>query len=201
MQVERIREQRRRPPSDALVLAAADRARRHRDGSERGATLAAIADHIGMTWGPHASRRLRPIVDRLASELGWLQHSRWQSRDYWALTSTGSERLSRAMVEGIAEELPESPQHREWRRLREHAAARIETLRAELGELLAEANAMIDMGSGSGRLTNQARLTARCRRRCPDRSAHLGLVWPRRRSLPAMPRDVHVDDRGRPRHR
>jgi hypothetical protein len=144
MQAKRIREQRWRPPSDALVLAAADRARRHRDGSERGATLAAIADHLGMTWGPHASRRLRPIVDRLASELGWLQHSRWQSRDYWALTSTGSERLSRAMVEGIAEELPESPQHREWRRLREHAAARIETLRAELGELLAEVNAMID---------------------------------------------------------
>jgi hypothetical protein len=62
----------------------------------------------------------------------------------WALTKTGSVRLSRAVIEGIAEALPESPQHREWRRLRERAAARIEALRAELGELLAEVNAMID---------------------------------------------------------
>lgn len=94
MQAKRIPAARWQPPSDELVLAATDRAHRQRDRDDRDVTLAEIARHLGMTWGPHASRRLRPIVGRLTSELRWLQHSRRHSQDYWALTGAGAERLS-----------------------------------------------------------------------------------------------------------
>lgn len=144
MQAKRIRAQRWQPPSDELVVAAVDRAHRHRHRRDAGATLSDIAGHLGIPLGPVASRRLRPIIDRLTNERRWLAHSRRQSRDHWALTDAGVERLSRALIEGIAEELPESPQHREWRAAREHAAARIDVLQSELSELLAKLDALLD---------------------------------------------------------
>jgi hypothetical protein len=145
MHPKRIRAQRWRPPSDLLVLAAVDRAHRHRfHEGYRDATLSGIARHLGMTWGPHASRRLRPIVRRLTDELGWLRQSRHRGQDRWALTDTGAQRLARALLEGVGDELPESPQHRQWRAAREHALVRIEALKSELGEVLAKVNAMLD---------------------------------------------------------
>lgn len=144
MHAKRIRAERWRPPSDALVLTAVDRAHRHRCRDDRDVTLPAIADHLGMPWGPHASRRLRPIVDRLTGERGWLRHSRRRGRDYWALTTAGERRLTRALIEGIADELPESPQHHAWRAAREHAAARIDGLRCELRELMARVDVLLD---------------------------------------------------------
>jgi len=145
MQPQRIRGSRWRSPSDALVLAAVDRAQRHRPTPHSGdPTLSAIAAHLGMTWGPVASRRPRPIIDRLTSELGWLRRSRRAGQDRWALSDAGAERLARAGAEGVFEELPESPQHREWRAAHAHAAARIEELRGELGELLAKVNGLLD---------------------------------------------------------
>jgi hypothetical protein len=145
MQAKRIRAQRWQPPSDPLVLAAVDRAHRHRFHEEYGdATLPEIAHHLGMDWGPHASRRLRPIVRRLTDNLGWLRQSRHRGQDGWALTDAGAGRLARALLDDIADELPESPQHRQWRAARDHAAARIEGLEGELGELLAKVNAMLD---------------------------------------------------------
>lgn len=135
---------RRPPPRDALVLAAVDRAYRHRASVQPGVSLTEIADHLGLSPGPAASRRLHPTVDRLTYELGWLHTSRRWSRDCWALTDRGHEELSRALVAGIADELPESPQHREWRAARQHAAVRLEELRTELGELMAKLNGLID---------------------------------------------------------
>lgn len=143
MQDERIRVPRWRPPSDELVLAAVDRAQRHRPTPDSGEpTLSAIAAHLGMTWGPVASRRLRPLVERLTHERGWLQHSHRTGQERWALSDAGADRLARAA--GVLDELPESPRHREWRAARAHAEARIEELRGELGELLAKVNGLLD---------------------------------------------------------
>ena len=145
MQDKRIRRSRWRPPTDLLVLAAVDRAQRHRQFPEHGdPTLSEIAAHLGMAWGPHASRRLHPLVDRLTHELGWLERSRRVSQDRWGVTDAGAERLARASVDGVLEELPESPQHREWREARAQAAARIERLQSELGELLAKVGRLLD---------------------------------------------------------
>lgn len=144
MQAKRIRASQWQPPSDALVLAAVDRAHRHRFRDDLQVRLADVAAHLGMSWGPHTSRRLRPIVDRLTDERGWLKRSRRQRRDGWRLTDAGAEALSRALLDGAAEELPESPQHREWRTAREHARARIDGLKNELGERLAALNALLD---------------------------------------------------------
>ena len=145
MQDKRNRRSRWRPPSDLLVLAAVDRAQRHRQFPEHGdPTLSEVAAHLGMAWGPHASRRLRLIVDQLTGEFGWLERSRRVSQDRWGLTDAGAQRLARAGVDGVLEELPESPQHREWREARAHAAARIEGLQSDLGEALAKLGRLLD---------------------------------------------------------
>jgi hypothetical protein len=141
MHGKRIRSESWRPPSDALVLAAVERARRHDPRADDDVTLRAIAEHLGMAWGPHASRRLRPILERLDGELGWLTRSRRRGGDHWSLTGAGAERLS--LVEGVADALPESPQHRRWRAARDHAAARIDDLRGELGALIATVDALL----------------------------------------------------------
>lgn len=142
---KRARVPRWHPPSDLLVLAAVDRAHRHRFNEDYGdATLKEIAQHLGTTWGPHTSRRLRPIVRRLTDDLGWLRQTRHRGHDGWALTDAGGERLARALLDGVGDELPESPQHRQWREAREHAAARIDALKNELGEALAEVDKMLD---------------------------------------------------------
>ena len=145
MQDQRIRGQRWQPPSDELVLAAVDRAYRHRPTLDYGDPPAsAVADHLGITWNAHASRRLRPILARLSDERGWLRRSRVRGRDRWALTEAGSRRLAQAAVDGVVDELPESPQHRQWRTAREHAAVRLAELQDELSELLARVNAMLE---------------------------------------------------------
>lgn len=145
MAPKRTRASRRPPPSDLLVLAAVDRAHRHRFHEDYGdVTLSDIADHLAKSSERYAAHLLRPIVHRLTDDHGWLRQSRHRGQDRWALTDAGAKRLSRALIDGVGDELPESPQHRQWRQAREHAAARIEALQNELGEALADVNAMLD---------------------------------------------------------
>lgn len=142
MHAQRNRAPRWRPPSDDLVLAATDRAYRHDYGERASVALMAIADHLAMEWNPITSRRLRPIVDRL-TQRGLLERARHHGRDGWTPTEAGSRQLVGALARGVGDDLPESPQHRQWRIAREHAAARLEGLCSELGELLAEVGAML----------------------------------------------------------
>lgn len=145
MQDQRIRGRRWQPPSDELVLDAADRAYRHRPRLDIGnPPLSEVARHLGVTWDAHASRRLRPIVARLSDERGWLRRSRVRGQDRWGLTEAGSRRLAQAALDGIVDELPESPQHRAWRAARDHAAARLGELQDELSEVLARVNVMLE---------------------------------------------------------
>lgn len=132
------------PPSDALMLAAIDRAERHRGRSESGAAIHVIASHLEMEWGSVASRRLRPRLARLTDELGWLERHWAHSRNYWTLTPTGRRQLAAALEDGIADELPESPQHRVWREARARAANRLDALHADLEAAIAKLEALAE---------------------------------------------------------
>ena len=130
-------------PSTTLVLAAVDRAQRHRPTPDSGdPTLSAIAEHLGHDVGAgrlaSAAPDHRPpdLRARLAAALapgrpGPLGAQRRRLGAAWRAPA----------AEGVFEELPESSQHREWRAARAHAAARIEGLQGELGELLPRSSA------------------------------------------------------------
>jgi len=135
-------------PSKELVLAAIERAERHRtkhDDPARyrskpdrpGVLLATIKEHLGLALGGWTTIRLRPTWNELELA-GLIEQSRRHGVAVWQLTNTGQKRLALARKAGEAGSLPESPQHRQWREARTIARKRIgefsEMLRAVLGE-------------------------------------------------------------------
>lgn len=133
------------PVSDALVLAATERAERHRPRDEPGVMLGDVFAHMGFVYNGAATRQLRPRLDTLLSA-GALEETRRQGVNLLVLTSAGRRRLARAGREGETTELPESPQHRRWRHARSIAAERIDSYRQPLRALLVEADALLDAG-------------------------------------------------------
>lgn len=131
------------PVTDALVLAAAERAERHQTSSEPGVMPRAVFEHMGFVYNAAATRQLRPRLDALV-EAGLLQHARRNGVRLWVLTRAGSRALAQAQREGRAVELPESPQHRKWRRSRATASERIEGYREELRALFGQAEALLN---------------------------------------------------------
>jgi hypothetical protein len=134
------------PVSDELVLAAAERAERHKPRSEPGVMLGKVFAHMGFLYNGAATRQLRPHLDALFS-VGELEQTRRGSAKLLVLTDAGRERLVRARRSGESVELPESPQHRKWRRSCATAAERIEGYREELRALLDEADALLENGT------------------------------------------------------
>jgi hypothetical protein len=124
-------------PSEDLLLAAIDRAYRHRRRAENpGVRLASVKEHLGLAAGSASTRRLRPVWDGLhAASL--IEPSEPRSQGLWRLTSAGVERLQAARQSG-ALELPESPQHRDWREARSTASEQIAGFRDELRAALAD---------------------------------------------------------------
>jgi hypothetical protein len=121
------------PPSEGLLLAAIDRAYRHRcRRANPGVRLASIKEHLGFA----STRRLQPTWDGLhAASLTELSEPHGQP--LWRLTIAGVERLQAARLSGELE-LPESPQHRDWREARSAASAQIASFRDELRAALAD---------------------------------------------------------------
>jgi hypothetical protein len=134
------------PVSDALVLAAAERAERHKPRGGPGVMLGDVFAHMGFLYNGAATRQLRPRLDALLSA-GALEQTRRHGIKLWVLTSTGRRRLAQARRKGKAVELPESPQHRKWRHSRATAAERIEGYHEEFRALLDEADALLDAGT------------------------------------------------------
>jgi DNA-binding transcriptional regulator PaaX len=128
------------PVSDLQLLAAIDRAERHRQ--TRGVQRFRIAEHLGFPRGPATTRRLRPQIESLIAA-GMLASSRRLGSTTWGLTDAGRKRLARARRAGKVIELPESPQHRTWRQSYEHAHEHIDALRKELRSTLTEAQALL----------------------------------------------------------
>jgi hypothetical protein len=131
------------PVSDELILAALERAQRHREREREGVGWPDVVAHLGFVHGSWTTRRLRPQLDALLSD-GALSCSRRHGFVVWAVTGAGHQRLARARRAGKVGELPESPQHRQWREARVAAAERINGFRDELRAVLTEASTLLE---------------------------------------------------------
>jgi hypothetical protein len=126
------------PPTERLLLAAIDRAYRHRRRSENpGVRLASVKEHLGLGIGSASTRRLRPLWDGLHAAC-LIELSEARGQPLWRLTSAGVERLQAARKSGELV-LPESPQHRHWREARSTASEQITSFRDELRAAPADA--------------------------------------------------------------
>jgi hypothetical protein len=128
---------------DELVLAAIERAERHRTNDVPGVPIWAITEHLDI---PRRSGKARHVRSRLGAfeAAGSLESSRFRQVQIWALTPAGRRRLRRAVRAGDIPQLPESPQHRTWRRARTIAAEEMERLRRSLRKTLAVAAGLLD---------------------------------------------------------
>jgi hypothetical protein len=134
------------PVTDELVLAAAERAERHRRRSEPGVMLGDVFAHMGFLYNGAATRQLRPRLDALVSA-GLLERTHRYKVRLLVLTSAGRRSLAQARRRGEVVMLPESPQHRMWRHSREDATEQIGGSRERLRALLDEAEALFDAGT------------------------------------------------------
>jgi DNA-binding PadR family transcriptional regulator len=126
------------PPSEGLLLAAIDRAYRHRRRSENpGVRLASVKEHLGLGGASASTRRLRPLWDELHAAC-LIELSEPRDQPLWRLTSAGVERLQAVRQSGGELELPESPQHRDWREAQSTASEQIASFRDELRAALAD---------------------------------------------------------------
>jgi hypothetical protein len=124
---------------DLTVLAAIDRAERHR--GRPGVPVWLIFEHLGI---PRRSRRVRAQLQSLVQD-GAIEQRRAHGVDVWVLVPNGRRRLRRA---GCVD-LPESPQHRDWRNARTIAAQEIERFRGTLHDTIIEASALLNDTPGS----------------------------------------------------
>ncbi len=125
------------------MLAALDRALRHRRRPQNpGVLLSAIKEHLGLSHHGSDTRRLQPVVDALHAA-GAIESSVHQGLTLWRLTRAGKQRLAAARRRGLVGQLPESPQHREWRMAREAAMRRIDPLREELETALERTRSLL----------------------------------------------------------
>lgn len=127
---------------EPLVLAAIDRAARHRERD----TVPAweVYAHLGLPRRSGGARAARRQLDAL-TEAGALERSRRHGVEVWSLTPAGERRLRAAG----AVELPESPQHAAWRSARAFAGQEIERFTDEARMALTDAVSLVDSGAPS----------------------------------------------------
>lgn len=152
-------------PSDELVLAAIDRAARHRARDVAAVPTWAIFAHLAVARRSSAARHVNVRLDVLHAA-GWIEPARVHGVACWELTGAGQRHLKRSRRRGEVGELPESPQHQAWRNARTVAAQEIERFRRALRASLGEAERMLDAeDTGSDALFELAdRLHGDCRR-------------------------------------
>jgi len=133
-------------PSAELVLAAIDRAYRHRRNADiPGVSMADIKAHLGLPHNGATTLRLRPVWQQLETER-LIEKLRKGGSVRWRLTRKGRMRLASAKDAHGLYELPESPQHARWRTAHTAAGERITDFRHDLRELLGEATALLEAG-------------------------------------------------------
>lgn len=130
---------------DVVILAALDRAVRHRDAGP--VTVRSIHDHLALSPRSRAARHVRTRLPGLA-ESGAVERSRARGFVLWSLTSAGSASLTRARRSGSIE-LPESPQHRAWREARASAEQEVERFEQEAINAITDAMALVESESSS----------------------------------------------------
>jgi hypothetical protein len=130
-------------PTDELVLAAVERAARHRPHHRSTVPVWAILEHLGLRARSAPARHVRARLDALQAA-GSLDCARRHGIPTWALTSAGRRRLRRAASAGEVPALPESPQHRAWRNAHTAAAQELERFRRLARERLERGEALLD---------------------------------------------------------
>jgi hypothetical protein len=114
--------------SDSQLLAAVERAARHRDGLSPSARM--ILEHLGVVLHSPEGRAARARLSAL-EQRGLLKRSRRRSASVFALTESGRRCLCAAEAQ-----LPESPQHRRWRETRALADREADRFRDDLRKIL-----------------------------------------------------------------
>jgi hypothetical protein len=137
------------PPSFELVLAAVERAARHRARETDEVPGWAVLEHLGLGRRSPDARRVRTQLAVLETE-GSLRRSRRHGVPMWALASPGRRRLRMARGAGEVPALPEAPQHRAWRNAHTTAAQEIERFRRNLREGIDEAAQLLDCEPPAG---------------------------------------------------
>jgi hypothetical protein len=132
--------------SDEMVLAAIDRAARHRARDHADVPGWAITEHLGIGRRSAAARHVRSRLVALV-EAGRLERSRRHGIPGWAVTRSGRQHFDRARRAGNVPSLPESPQHRQWREARTLAALEIERMREVVRMGLDESVQLLDAGT------------------------------------------------------
>jgi DNA-binding PadR family transcriptional regulator len=141
-------------PSKELVLAAIERAERHRirhsdpdlhhdQSNQPGVLFATVKEHLGLAAAGWTTIRLRPTWDELEAA-GLIQQARIRGRAVWTLTTAGQQQLDAIRSSGGLGALPESPQHRRWREAHDIAGKRIGEFREHLRRVLREAIGVLD---------------------------------------------------------
>jgi hypothetical protein len=133
---------------DEMILAALDRAVRHRVGGQ--VTLRTVNDHLALSPRSRAARQVRTRLAAL-EVAGMVERSRARGFVLWALTSAGNASLKRARRSGSIE-LPEAPQHRAWREARALAEQEIERFHAEAVDAITDAMETVESDSPSDAL-------------------------------------------------
>ena len=147
-----------------LVLAAIERADRHRARDTHAVPAWAIFEHMGIARRSAAARHVRGRLEALQAD-GKIESVRLHSIPVWEITAAGRRYLQRERRAGIVPELPESPQHQAWRNARTLAGQEIERIREELIDTLTDAMERVERESPSDRLLEiAARLHSECRR-------------------------------------
>jgi ribosome-binding protein aMBF1 (putative translation factor) len=129
--------------SDVLVLAAIDRAERHRGRDVPGVPIWTVLGHVDVAARSKRAREVRLRLDALVAA-GSLERALRHGVPVWVLTTRGRRRLSRARRAGRVPILPESPQHRAWREAQGLAERRVEGFRLDLRELVEHACELLD---------------------------------------------------------
>ncbi len=128
--------------SDAVILAALERAERHSGRDEPGVTYATVVHHLGLPMGSATGRRMRPRFRELEAT-GLIRNFKRHGLVIWTFTTRGRRRLGSARRAGELVMLPESPQYRVWRESRATAGERISEFREQVYLLLDDAAALL----------------------------------------------------------
>ncbi len=128
---------------DVLVLAAVERAVRHRLRAGTPSPIWEILRHLDISPRSGDARHVRARIRELAAA-GVLARERSHGVDVWRLTPNGRRRLRRARGSAREPLLPESPQHKAWRDARALSGQEIGRTRGELRRAAERALRMLD---------------------------------------------------------
>jgi hypothetical protein len=131
------------PAGEELVLAALERAARHRARDTPAVPFWSILEHLAIPKRSVAARGVHLQLEALEAS-GCVIRSRRRSVPTWQPSDAGHRRLRWARAAGRDPWLPESPQHRAWRNARTAAAQEIERFRAGVRGSLEDAARALD---------------------------------------------------------